>query len=66
MFDDVILLLIKVRYGTDDVFSIGIGFKRAGFVGPIRYFWTLGSSTKTRNKKDRRGSLSFPQMAPNR
>ena len=38
---------------ADDVFSIGIGLECAGILGPIRWLWTLGSSTKTRNKRDR-------------
>ena len=47
--------LIKMNYISDDAFSIGIGLERTGFAGPIRCLWMLGSSAKTRNKKDRRG-----------
>ena len=39
----------------DDAFSTGTGLERAGIVGPVRCLWTLGSSRKTRNKKNRRG-----------
>ena len=44
----------------DDVFSTGTGLERAGSAEPIRCLWTLGSSAKTRNKKDRRGTRPLP------
>ena len=40
---------------SDDAFLIGTGFERAGFARPVRLLWMLDSSTKIRNKKDRRG-----------
>ena len=36
----------------DDAFSTGTGLKRAGIARSVRCPWTLGSSAKTRNKKD--------------
>ena len=36
-------------------FSTGTGLERVGIAGPVHWIWALDSSTKTRNKKDRRG-----------
>ena len=47
---------------ADDVFSIGIGLDCAGIVGPIHWLWKSGSSTKTRNKRDRHGSPGASPM----
>ena len=43
------------RRQTDDAFSTGTGLELARIARPIRCLWMLGSSAKTRYKKDRRG-----------
>ena len=40
----------------DDVFSTETGLELGGIAGPVRCFRMSGSSTKVRNKEDRRGS----------
>ena len=44
------------RRQTNDTFSTGTGLERVGITGHVRGLWMLGSPTKIRNKKDRRGS----------
>ena len=41
----------------DDAFSTGTWLERAGIARPVRCLWMLGSSIKTRNKKDRWGRI---------
>ena len=40
----------------DDALSTETGLERAGIARPVHWLWTSGSSTKIRNKNDRRGS----------
>ena len=40
-------------------FSTRIGLERVGIVGPVRWLWTLDSSTKIRKKEDQRGLAHY-------